>query len=247
MNFLEFEGKDPEDAIAQAAAHFKVAQEKLEIEIISLGSSGLFGLLGGKKAKIRAAIKGEVREEPEKTEKESAVGEVAEPMEEGEKEVDLVPRAQEILSQLLEKMGETCTISGFQELNQVNLIVEGEDAGLLIGKQGQTLEALQYLVTKILSKSTKRKPRVIIDIESYRERHKQVLVDLAQKYGEKAKRLGKPVTLNPMNAYDRRIIHLTLQSDRDLKTKSRGEGLYKKIIIYPVKKRRNAEVLNEDE
>ncbi len=142
-------------------------------------------------------------------------------------------------------MGETCSIHGVQDLNQVNLVIEGEDAGLLIGKQGQTLEALQYLVTKILSKQTKKKPRVVIDIESYRERHKQSLIEMAMKHGEKAKRIGKPVTLNPMNAHDRRIVHLALQHDKDIKTKSRGEGLYKKVIIYPVKKKRALEAVNE--
>jgi spoIIIJ-associated protein len=242
MNFLEFEGKDPEDAIVHAAAHFNVPQEELEIEIISLGSSGLFGLLGGKKAKIRAALKSAPCEE--KTEEiDESVSVRTEP--ETEFDMDLAPQAQEILTQLLQKMGETCTIQGVQEPNQVNLIIEGEDAGLLIGKQGQTLEALQYLVTKILSKQTQKKPRVVIDIESYRERHKQSLVELALKHGEKAKRLGKPVTLNPMNAHDRRIVHLALQQDKDIKTKSRGEGLYKKIIIYPAKKKRGTEVLNE--
>ena len=246
MNFLEFEGKDPEDAISQAAAHFNVPQEKLEIEIVSLGSSGLFGLLGGKRAKIRAAIKPET---VEKT-KEETREEVKEPSEERakegpEEEIELAPLAQEILTQMLQKMGETCTIHGAQELNQVNLVIEGEDAGLLIGKQGQTLEALQYLVTKILSKQTKKKPRVVIDIESYRERHKQALIELALKHSEKAKRIGKPVTLNPMNAHDRRIVHLTLQQDKEIKTKSRGEGLYKKVIIYPVKKKRALEVVSE--
>ena len=242
MDFLEFEGKDPEDAILQAAAHFNVPPEELEIEIVSLGSSGLFGLLGGKKAKIRAAIKSAggaipVRERYEEPEEIPAL--------EAEEDVNLAPQAQEILTQLLQKMGETCTIQGLQELNQVNLIIEGEDAGLLIGKQGQTLEALQYLVTKILSKQTKKKPRVVIDIESYRERHKQSLIDMAVKQGAKAKRIGKPVTLNPMNAHDRRIVHLALQQDKDIKTKSRGEGLYKKIIIYPVKKKRAMEAVNE--
>jgi spoIIIJ-associated protein len=246
MDFMEFEGKDPEDAILQAAAYFNVPQEELEIDIVSLGSSGLFGLLGGKKAKIRAAVKStssvagpselpeELYEEPE---------EISVP--ETEEDVNLTPQAQEILTQLLQKMGESCTIQGVQEPNQVNLIIEGEDAGLLIGKQGQTLEALQYLVTKILSKQTKKKPRVVIDIESYRERHKQSLIEMAMKQGAKAKRIGKPVTLNPMNAHDRRIVHLALQQDKDIKTKSRGEGLYKKIIIYPVKKKRAAEAVNE--
>jgi spoIIIJ-associated protein len=257
MIFLEFEGKDPEEAISQAAAHFNVPQEELEIEIISLGSSGLFGLLGGKKAKIRAALRSEkpkeetIRSVKPKEETTEASHERVEVKPEGEIEkeieldVDLAPQAQEILTQLLQKMGETCSIQGVQDFNQINLVIEGEDAGLLIGKQGQTLEALQYLVTKILSKQTQKKPRVVIDIESYRERHKQSLVELALKQGEKAKRIGKPVTLNPMNAHDRRIVHLALQNDKEIKTKSRGEGLYKKIIIYPVKKKRAMEAVNE--
>lgn len=258
MKFLEFEGRDPEDAILQAAAHFNVLQEELEIEIVSLGSSGLFGLLGGKKAKIRAAIKSAtlaITEEqpaptteaqPEEKKAEHTEGETAAELTGNtEGENDLAPLAQEILTQMLQKMGETCTIHGSQEINQVNLVIEGEDAGLLIGKQGQTLEALQYLVTKILSKQTKKKPRVVIDIESYRERHKQSLIELAMKQGEKAKRLAKPVTLNPMNAHDRRIVHLALQQDKDIKTKSRGEGLYKKVIIYPAKKKRVMEAVSE--
>ena len=242
MDFLDFEGKDPEDAISQAATYFNVPQEALEIEIVSLGSSGLFGLLGGKKAKIRAAIKSEISAAITK----ERFDETQDTFEgEPEEDIDLAPQAEEILTRLLQKMGETCTIQGVQELNQINLTIEGEDAGLLIGKQGQTLEALQYLVTKILSKQTKKKPRVVIDIESYRERHKQSLVELALKHGAKAKRIGKPVTLNPMNAHDRRIVHLALQQDKEIKTKSRGEGLYKKIIIYPVKRKRAMEVVNE--
>jgi len=243
MNFVEFEGKDPEEAIAQAKAYFNVPPEELEIEIVSLGSSGLFGLLGGKKAKIRAAVKGAPEAVPEPAEPLAATDAPPEP--EGESGVDLAPLAQEVLATILIKMGETCSVSGVQKLNQIHLVVEGEDAGLLIGKQGTTLEALQYLVTKIVAKQSQRKPRIIIDIESYRERHKQSLIEMALKQGEKAKRSGKPVTLNPMNAHDRRIVHLALQPDKEVKTKSRGEGLYKKIIIYPVKKKRAMEVVNE--
>jgi spoIIIJ-associated protein len=249
MNFVEFEGKDPEEAIAQAQAYFKVPPEELEIEIVSLGSSGLFGLLGGKKAKIRAAVKAAVVAAPEAVEAAEAAEAAPAAGTPGEAEaeggVDLAPLAQEVLATILEKMGENCSVQGVQKLNQIHLVVEGEDAGLLIGKQGTTLEALQYLVTKIVAKQSQRKPRIIIDIESYRERHKQSLIEMALKQGEKAKRSGKPVTLNPMNAHDRRIIHLALQPDKEVKTKSRGEGLYKKIIIYPVKKKRAMEVVNE--
>jgi spoIIIJ-associated protein len=211
MEFLEFEGKTTEEAIERACAHFQVPSEELEIEILSVGSPGIFGL-GGKKARIRAAL----QVEPEE---------------------DLLPRAREILEQVLEKMEESATVSAIQEEDRISLLIATDDAGLLIGKQGQTLDALQYLVTKMLAKQTRKKVRIAIDVEAYRARHNEALALLAQKYGEKVKRTGKSVTLNPMNPYDRRIVHMALQGDKDLKTISRGEGLYKKVVISPVKKK----------
>jgi spoIIIJ-associated protein len=215
MEFVEFEGKTTEEAIDNACAHFQVTPEQLEIEIVSVGSPGLFGL-GGRKAKIRAILREEA------------------PM-------PLLSEAQEILEHLLEKMDEPGKVTGRQEDDRIILNIETEDAGLLIGKQGQTLEALQYLLTKILAKKSRRKVRVTIDVESYRARHNDALVQLALKNGDKVKRSGKPVTLNPMNPHDRRIVHLTLQGDKELKTMSRGEGLYKKVIIYPAKKKEGQE------
>ncbi len=215
MDYLEFEGKSTEEAIANACSHFQVPPEQLEIEILSVGSPGLFGL-GGRKAKIQAAL----REEPQ---------------------ASLLPQAQEILEQLLQKMDEPGKVSGRQEEDRIILNIETEDAGLLIGKQGQTLEALQYLLTKILAQKGRRKVRVTIDVESYRARHDEALVQLAIKNGDKVKRSGKPITLNPMNPHDRRIVHLTLQGDKELRTLSRGEGLYKKVIIYPAKKKEGQE------
>lgn len=214
MEFQEFEGKTTEEAIASACAHFQVASEELEIEILSVGSPGLFGL-GGRKARVRAGLRGEAE--------------------------DLVPQAQEILEQLLAKMQETVTVTATQEDDRITLRIETADAGLLIGKQGQTLDALQYLVTKMLAKKSRRKVRIVIDVEEYRARHNEALAQLARKYGDKVKNSGKPITLNPMNPYDRRIVHLALQGDKDLKTVSRGEGLYKKVVISPAKKREGQE------
>jgi spoIIIJ-associated protein len=215
MEFLEFEGKTTEEAIESASAHFQVTPEQLEIEIVSVGSPGIFGL-GGRKAKIRAAMHEEAED-------------------------DLLPLAREILEQLLMKMQEPGRVTATHEEDRISLIIESEDAGLLIGKQGQTLDALQYLVTKMVAKQTRRKVRVAIDVEDYRARHNESLTLMAKKYGEKAKRSGKSVTLNPMNPYDRRIVHMALQADRDLKTVSRGEGLYKKVVISPVKKKESQE------
>ncbi|MGQ9688811.1 MAG: RNA-binding cell elongation regulator Jag/EloR [Desulfobaccales bacterium] len=212
MEFLEFEGKTTEEAIAQACDHFQLPPESLDIEIISVGSPGLFGL-GGRKARVRVT-----------------------PRREGEAE--LLPAAQELLEQILEMMGEKAKVTArLDEEDRLSLHIDAKDAGLLIGKQGQTLEALQYLLTKMIAKKARRKVRVVIDIESYRARHEEALTQLALKTGEKVKKSGRPITLNPMNPHDRRIIHLALQGDRDIKTMSRGEGLYKKVVVYPVRKR----------
>ncbi|MDI6854576.1 MAG: RNA-binding cell elongation regulator Jag/EloR [Deltaproteobacteria bacterium] len=215
MEFLEFEGKTTEEAIENACDHFHLPAESLEIEIVSVGSPGLFGL-GSKPAKVRAAL----REAPE---------------------TDLLAEARETLENILAKMGETARVEARHEDDRITLSIESADAGLLIGKQGQTLEALQYLVSKIISKKSRRKVRLVIDIESYRARHSEALTQMALKYGEKVKKTGKPVTLNPMNPHDRRIVHLALQGDSELKTLSRGEGLYKKVVVYPVKKKEEPE------
>lgn len=215
MELLEFEGKTTEEAIENACHHFQLPHESLEIEIVSVGSPGLFGL-GSKPAKVRAAP----REAPE---------------------ADLVGQAQDILEAILDKMGEAATVVARREDDRIALSIESADAGLLIGKQGQTLEALQYLVGKILSKKSRKKVRLVIDIESYRARHSEALTQMALKYGEKVKKTGKPVTLNPMNPHDRRIVHLALQGDSELKTLSRGEGLYKKVVVYPIKKKEEPE------
>jgi len=217
MEFLEFEGKTTEEAIQQACKHFQLPPESLDIEIVSVGSPGLFGI-GGRKARVRVVLQRDV--------------------EEGEADADLLPQAQELLERILELMGEKAKVGGrFDEEDRLSLSIDAEDAGLLIGKQGQTLEALQYLLTKMIAKKARRKVRVFIDIESYRARHQEALTQLALKSGEKAKKSGRPITLNPMNPHDRRIVHLALQGDKEVKTMSRGEGLYKKVVVYPMRKK----------
>jgi len=212
MEFYEFEGKTTEEAIEQACDHFQRPPESLDIEIVSVGSPGLFGL-GGRKARVRVTLK-------------------------EESDADMLPQAQELLEHMLELMGEKAKVeSRLDEEDRLNLSIDAEDAGLLIGKQGQTLEALQYLLTKMIAKKARRKVRVFIDIESYRARHQASLTQLALKSGEKAKKSGRPITLNPMNPHDRRIVHLALQGDKEIKTMSRGEGLYKKVVVYPVRKK----------
>jgi spoIIIJ-associated protein len=231
MEFVEFEGKTTEEAIKQACTHFQLPPESLDIEIISVGSPGLFGI-GGRKAKVRVVLS---RDEEEGESEGEGQGEGEG---EGAADVDLLPQAQELLERILELMGEKAKVLGrFDEEDRLSLGIDAEDPGLLIGKQGQTLEALQYLLTKMIAKKARRKVRVFIDIESYRARHQEALTQLALKSGEKAKKSGKPITLNPMNPHDRRIVHLALQGDKEIKTMSRGEGLYKKVVVYPMRKK----------
>lgn len=212
MEFFEFEGKTTEEAIEQACVHFQQPPESLDIEIISVGSPGLFGL-GGRKARVRVALR-------------------------DESDAAILPQVQEFLEQMLELMGEKAKVVGrLDKEDRLNLSINVEDAGLLIGKQGQTLEALQYLLTKMIAKKARRRVRVFVDIESYRARHQETLTQLALKSGDKAKKSGRPITLNPMNPHDRRIVHLALQGDKEVKTMSRGEGLYKKVVVYPVRKK----------
>ena len=125
------------------------------------------------------------------------------------------------------------TVTAREEDERIILSIEGDQSGILIGRKGRTLDALQFIVSKIVNKSLDRKVRVLIDSENYRERRKEALVEMALKIGEKAKRIKKPITTGPLNPHDRRIIHLALRDDQELDTKSRGEGVLKKVLIIP--------------
>jgi spoIIIJ-associated protein len=123
------------------------------------------------------------------------------------------------------------------------LNIQGDGGGLLIGKRGQNLDALQYIVNKAINRSGEDKKMIVIDTEAYRKRREDALASLAERLGQKVKKTKKAVTVSHMNAHDRRIIHLTLQTDSSLITKSRGEGDYRKIIIMPAKSERERAVI----
>jgi spoIIIJ-associated protein len=128
------------------------------------------------------------------------------------------------------------TVDLQEDSERILLDIKGDGSGLLIGRKGQTLDALEYLINKIVHKDAEDKKRIVVDTENYRLRREDSLVQLAQRLAEKAKRLGRPVTISPMSAHDRRIIHLALQDDKTLRTWSTGSGLYRKVIISPEKK-----------
>ncbi len=206
MDFMEVEGKTIEEAIKKTCKEFNLPEEKLDIEVLSNGSSGLFGFMGMKKAKIRASLK-EIKGE------------------------DKLVFAKRTLEEILVRLKVTATVDAEQIDDKILLNINGDGSGLLIGRRGRTLDALQHIVDKIVNRSSEDRKRIVIDTEGYRERRIESLKSLALKLGNKVKKVGKPVSITPMNAHDRRIIHMTLQNDDQLRTRSKGEGTLRKVVI----------------
>ncbi len=211
METYEFEAKTTEEAVETASRKLSLPVEELNIDIIEPGSAGIFGLVGGKNAKIKVTF--------EDTEK-------------GDVEDGLVI-AKKALENILAFIPVETDVNAEQIDGRIALRIEGDKSGLLIGRRGKTLDALQFIVNKIVNKAMERKIRVVIDTENYRLRREESLTQLALKMGDKAKRIKKPVTTNPLNPHERRIVHMTLKEDEKLDTKSHGEGLLKKILIIP--------------
>jgi spoIIIJ-associated protein len=145
-------------------------------------------------------------------------------------------QAKAILDGLLLRMHLDCPVTVEESADKIILNINGNGGGLLIGRRGQNLDAIQYIVNKAVHKSANGRKIIIVDTESYRRRREESLVALAAKIGEKVKKTKKAVSLSYLNAHSRRIIHMALQNDVSLTTKSRGEGEYRKIIIVPAKK-----------
>ena len=224
MKSVETEGKTVEEAINKACEELKVSREDLEIEVLTNGSSGFLGL-GAKNAQIRATVK----------EAAPTAGEGAGLPTDASSQA-AAETAKKTLQDILKLLGMEAGVQLTEEPERIVLNIEGDGSGLLIGRKGQTLDALEYLINKIVHKGAEDKKRIVVDTENYRSRREESLVQLAQRLGDIAKRLGRPVTISPMSAHDRRIIHLALEEDKSLRTRSTGTGLYRKIVISPEKK-----------
>ena len=225
MKSVETEGKTVEEAIQKASEELKAPREELTLEVLEKGTSGFLGFVGAKKARIRATLKESISPVP------------AEPLPaQGEADKLLGETAKKILEDLLKLLEVEAGVVLHEEPERILLNIQGDGSGLLIGRKGQTLDALEYLINKMVHRGAEDKKRIIVDTENYRNRREESLVRLAQRLGEKAKQLGRPVTISPMNAHDRRIIHLTLQEEKGLRTRSTGNGLYRKVVITPEKK-----------
>ncbi len=229
MEYVEFTGKTVDDAITEACKNFTITSDRLEYEVVEKGTSGIFGF-AAKPAIIKARVfdpnapKEEVKEEAKENTESSVT--VSEP-------VTADPK--EFLEKVFNAMNMKVSIDVETKEDEINIELSGDDMGVLIGKRGQTLDSLQYLTSIVVNKGRKEYIRVKIDTENYRLRRKETLENLAKNLAYKAKRTKNPVSLEPMNPYERRIIHSALQNDKYVTTHSEGEEPYRKVIITPVK------------
>jgi spoIIIJ-associated protein len=315
----EFTGKNVDTAVKTACSTLGISKNDLKYEVVSAGTSGIFGIVGRKHAKIKVSLpksgknktsaeemKGihsivdeafgtepprkkqaqekaappqaeapEAQEKaapsqaeaPEEADQEDAgrwdstpaardtTGErqgdpeiaegkeseaEAEPEPEGPPPVPVSQASIDLGVEALKKMADLITddaqIEAITEEDRLTLQITGGNAGILIGRKGQTLDAMQFLVDKIINRQSEARVRVKVDIEGYMETRKTNLRQLAFKMAEKAKKTGRPATINQMSAQDRRIVHLALKDDSQVRTQSMGDGYYRRLVIFPKKR-----------
>lgn len=231
MVVVEKSAKTIEEAVQSALAELKADKEKVDIEVLEQPSKGIFGILGSKNARVRVTLKEE--KVPEKIQ-ENKMEKRAE-----EKEVkvsDLTlekEKARKFLRDVLESMDIKAEIRVRDTSEGLYINLAGPKMGVIIGRRGQTLDSLQYLVSLVVNKDKERDNfvKVILDTEDYRKKREETLQRLAKRLAERVQKTGKRVELEPMNPYERRIIHSTLQEFEDITTFSEGEEPYRKVII----------------
>jgi len=253
----EFSGKTVEDAIAQAERQLGAPRDTLAIKVLTQGSRGVFGI-GAEAARI-AARRAQPLETPQVAQPvESPLAppdEVPLPAIERigandaqtthetdelfaetstKSDVNLPIQARQVLADLLNSMGFDVEVVVRSDENLVILAVNGENLGVLIGRRGDNLASLQFMLNLILSKGRREWPRVVIDVENYRARREESLHSLADRIAYRVGRGGRPFTLEAMPASDRRIIHMSLRDRADVETYSIGEGASRRVVIAPL-------------
>lgn len=204
MEYIEISAKTVNDAITEACKRFGVTSDNLDYEVIEEGSNGFLGL-GAKPAVIKAGVK------------------ALSPKEEAKKFLADVFAAMDMIV--------TVDVSYDEAEKNMDIDLSGEEMGVLIGKRGQTLDSLQYLVSLVVNKDAEDYIRVKVDTENYRLRRKETLENLAKNIAYKVKRTKRSVSLEPMNPYERRIIHSALQNDKYVTTHSEGEEPFRRVVV----------------
>ncbi len=304
---LEFTGKDVNLAVEKACKELKLAKKELKYDVISTGTSGIFGIVGRKDARIRVTVpKAQTKKTTEDKEgilsivdeafgqdtriepkKPAPAPKKAAPIPAPEQETDEtdtelwsdepdvdsdddyededtgrwdahpaprsgepdveelppVPVSQasidlgvEAVQKMADLITEDAHVDAVTQEDRLTLQITGGNTGILIGRKGQTLDAMQFLADKIINRQSEARVRVKVDIEGYMETRKANLRHLALKMAEKAKKTGRPATINQMSAQDRRIVHLALKEDSQVRTQSMGDGYYRRLVIFPKKR-----------
>lgn len=203
MEYIEISAKTVADAITDACQKFEVTSDKLDYIVVDEGSSGFLGI-GSKPALIKAKVKSSVTD-----------------------------KAKDFLNEVFDamKMVVVVDVKYDEENRNLNVDLSGDEMGVLIGKRGQTLDSIQYLLSLVVNKETEEYIRVKVDTEDYRKRRKETLENLAKNIAYKVKRTKRSVSLEPMNPYERRIIHSALQNDKYVTTHSEGDEPFRRVVV----------------
>ena len=260
---IEEQAPTVEEAIEAGLARMGLSKDAVDIEVLDEGRRGLLGL-GGRDAIVRLSVRAkpvvkpvaeptaEVAEPvpappsarpqpaaPKTADTTTVVEKESQPV--GVEDKDEAQAAEEVIGTLLDKMGVEASVetalSEPDDLTGRRVIVvniTGNDLGLLIGPRGETMDSLQHLARLMVGHKIRQRANFVVDIEGYRERRELALSRLAQRMGKKAVERGRPVTLEPMPAYERRVIHMTLREDPQVRTESTGEGNRRRVRIYPL-------------
>ena len=248
---MELEAKNIREAVKKACDKLNIRRSDLKYDIISYGSSGIFGLGRTKKAKIRV-IMPEAHRSVETSEMQNTVSTLSSDVEMKSHVKSLIretfkdsqvptfsdnPQSlgKDVLRRIIDSITTDAKISVEEDNERILFKVNGGNSAILIGKHGQTLEAIQSLVEKIVNKHHSERVRVQVDVEGYLENRKNKLIRHAERQAKKCKRIRKPVTVGYMNAHDRRIVHVALKNDRNVRTHSMGDGFLRKLMIFPKK------------
>lgn len=202
MKSIITSGKTIEEAILMAVAQLTVQRDKLDIEVLEEPVKGLFGLIGAKDAKIKATV-----------------------------HMTLADRAKAFLMDLFEKMDMEASVEVTETADQITVNVSGPKMGVLIGHRGETLDAVQYLTSLVVNRESETYKRVLVDTEHYRSKREETLKKLAKRLAYKVQKSRRKIVLEPMNPFERRIIHAALQKDPYVTTHSEGEEPYRKVVI----------------
>ncbi len=198
---IEATGKTVQEAVNSALEELGAELEDVEVNVLDEGSKGLFGI-GSKMARVQVTLKEEYEDDG-----------VA------------------FLTDVFEKMNIDVDIEKTEDDESISLMVTGKDSGIIIGRRGETLDALQYLTSLVVNKNSSKYKRVTVDIENYRHKREETLVRLAERLADKVIKYRRNVSLEPMNPYERRIIHSTLQNNDYVETYSVGEDPNRKVVI----------------